>query len=203
MMASAGPAHRAAPATPSLHTPLPDACPDRSIARMPPLAGVHPRPPGRRLMRTLSCGILLLNPAGELLLCHVTGAWHWDIPKGGAEPGETPREAAVRETREECGFDAEAHDLLDLGQHRYRPTKDLHLFALLTERFDAAQCHCHSHYTDGLGRRRPEMDGFAWTPFDRVQRRCARHLGELLTRTLALPALLAQLQRQQGDGPPA
>ena len=41
-------------------------------------------------MKTLSCGILVTNPAHELLLCHVTGAWHWDIPKGGADPGETP-----------------------------------------------------------------------------------------------------------------
>ena len=145
-------------------------------------------------MRSLSCGILLLNPAGELLLCHVTGAWHWDIPKGGAEPGEAPREAALRETREECGLDLHDRPLRDLGRQRYRPTKDLHLFALLTERFDAASCHCDSHYTDTFGRRRPEMDGFEWVRFDRVQRRCARHLGELLTRTLSLATLLGELQ---------
>ena len=41
-------------------------------------------------MKTLSCGILVMNEDQELLLCHVTGAWHWDIPKGSTEPGETP-----------------------------------------------------------------------------------------------------------------
>jgi len=157
-------------------------------------------------MRTLSCGILLLNPRHELLLCHVTGAWHWDIPKGGAEPGETPLAAALRETREECGLDFSQQTLRDLGRHSYRPAKDLHLFALLTEPFDISRCHCDSHYTDHLGRRRPEMDGFEWTPFDRVKRRCARQLGELLTRGVPLPPLLAELlaaQRAAGDGAPA
>jgi putative (di)nucleoside polyphosphate hydrolase len=151
-------------------------------------------------MRSLSCGILLLNPRHELLLCHVTGAWHWDIPKGGAEPGEAPLAAALRETREECGLDFSHRPLRDLGRHSYRPTKDLHLFALLSERFDIAGCHCDSHYTDHLGRRRPEMDGFEWTPFDRVKRRCARQLGELLTRTVLLPELLAELL---AEPPPA
>ena len=151
-------------------------------------------------MKTLSCGILLINPAGELLLCHVTGAWHWDIPKGTAEPGESPIAAALRETREECGHDFGHRPLLDLGRRPYLPRKDLHLFALLTDRFDAAGCHCDSHYTDAWGRDRPEMDGFEWTPFDRVHRRCARHMAELLTQSLSLPALLARLQA--GSLPP-
>lgn len=145
-------------------------------------------------MKTLSCGILVLNDQHELLLCHVTGAWHWDIPKGGVNPGETPLDAALRETREECGIDFSGRPLRDLGQMAYRPRKDLHLFAVLTDRFDAARCHCDSLYSDGWGRDRPEMDGFEWTRFDRVHRRCARHMGEVLTQKIALPALLAQLR---------
>ena len=86
-------------------------------------------------MKTLSCGILVLNAQQELLLCHVTGAWHWDIPKGGIEPHEPPREAALRETREESGLDFSDRPLLDLGRMAYRPRKDLHLFAVLTERY--------------------------------------------------------------------
>jgi 8-oxo-dGTP pyrophosphatase MutT (NUDIX family) len=145
-------------------------------------------------MKTLSCGILVINPAHELLLCHVTGAWHWDIPKGGADPGEAPLDTALRETREECGLDFTGRSMLDLGRMAYRPRKDLHLFALLSPRFDAAICHCDTYYTDHWGGSRPEMDGFEWTPFDRVHRRCARHMGEVLTQKLSLPALLARLQ---------
>ena len=145
-------------------------------------------------MKSLSCGILVLNPAAEILLCHVTGAWHWDIPKGSAEPGEAALAAALRETQEECGLDLSARPLADLGRFNYLPRKDLHLFAVLLQRIDAATCHCASHYTDAWGRSRPEMDGFEWTRFDRVQRRCARHMGALLGQTLSLPALLARLQ---------
>ena len=32
--------------------------------------------------RRLSCGIVIVNDARELLLCHVTGHDHWDLPKG-------------------------------------------------------------------------------------------------------------------------
>ncbi len=148
-------------------------------------------------MKTLSCGIVLLNPAAEILLCHVTGAWHWDIPKGSAEPDETPLQAALRETREECGLDFTGQALTDLGRMRYMARKDLHLFATLVQRIDTATLHCDSHYTDSWGRSRPEMDGFEWTPFERVQRRCARHMGELLGQTLSLPGLLAQLQAER------
>ena len=38
---------------------------------------------------TVSCGTLVVNPRGELLLCHVTDTPKWDIPKGMRDPGET------------------------------------------------------------------------------------------------------------------
>lgn len=41
-------------------------------------------------LRRLSCGILILNAQQELLLCHVTGQDHWDLPKGGAHDDESP-----------------------------------------------------------------------------------------------------------------
>ena len=123
-------------------------------------------------MKTLSCGILVLAASHEILLCHVTGAWHWDIPKGRAEAGETPLASALRETREECGLDLADRRLLDLGRMPYRPRKDLHLFAMLSDRFDAASCRCDSHYVDHSGRDRPEMDGFEWTAFDWVVLPC-------------------------------
>ncbi len=151
-------------------------------------------------MKQLSCGILVLNDRAELLMCHVTGAWHWDIPKGGAEPDEAPDAAALRETREECGLDLAGVALLDLGRQAYQRHKDLHLYAVRVAPFDAALCHCSSRYTDNWGRQRPEMDGFEWTPFDRVLRRSARHMGEVLTHRLSLPALLAQLQAGPVDG---
>ena len=148
-------------------------------------------------MKALSCGILVFDArGGALLLCRATGSFRWDIPKGGSEPGESPLQTAVRETAEECGLRFAPHELLELGRFAYRPAKDLHLFAALADGVDAAACRCSSHFTDPWGRRRPEMDAFEWTAFERVPRRCARRMGELLTQTLSLPALLQRLQQR-------
>jgi 8-oxo-dGTP pyrophosphatase MutT (NUDIX family) len=148
-------------------------------------------------VKALSCGILVLNPRSELLLCRATGTYVWDIPKGGGEPGESPLQTAIRETAEECGLRFDAHQLLELGRFAYRPSKDLHLYATRVDGVDAADCHCSSHFTDIWGRRRPEMDAFEWTAFERVPRRCARRMAALLTQTLSLPQLLQQVSRRQ------
>jgi 8-oxo-dGTP pyrophosphatase MutT (NUDIX family) len=147
-------------------------------------------------VKSLSSGILVLNPHGELLLCHATGTYVWDIPKGGADPGESTLATAIRETAEETGLRFAPEELLDLGHFGYRPSKDLHLYAALRERFDPRQCHCSSHFTDLWGRRRPEMDAYEWIAFERVPRRCARRMAEVLTQRLSLPKLLQQLQQR-------
>ena len=147
--------------------------------------------------RKLSCGVVILNDAAELLLCHVTGQGHWDLPKGGAEPGESPRQTALRETREETGLVLDAQPLVDLGRHRFRPRKDLHLFATLMPRLDPAGLFCVSHFECGhSGAVRPEMDGYGWFAFGRLDEDCKPALAELLTHRLQLQALLVQLRRR-------
>jgi 8-oxo-dGTP pyrophosphatase MutT (NUDIX family) len=148
-----------------------------------------------RRVKALSCGILVLNPRSELLLCRATGTFVWDIPKGGGAHGETPLQTAIRETAEECGLRFAPGELLELGRFAYRPAKDLHLFAALVDGIDARDCRCSSHFTDLWGRHRPEMDAFEWTPFARVPRRCTRRMAALLTHTLSLPQLLRQLEQ--------
>lgn len=148
-------------------------------------------------MKTVSAGILVCNADSELLLCHATGGGYWDIPKGAIEAGESPRQTALRETAEECGLRFGAEDLLDLGRMRYRPGKDLHLFAAWTARLDASRCTCTTHFRDRFGRDRPEMDGFEWVPFDVVPQRCAKSMAALLGQAVPLPGVLQRL-RQQG-----
>src|SRR6185295_14576546 len=147
------------------------------------------------VLKTLSCGILVCNTHAELLLCHATGTSRWDIPKGHGESGESPQQTALRETAEETGLVFQPDELLELGRFTYRPAKDLWLFAALTDRFDAARCHCRTQFADRFGRLRPEMDGFAWTPFATVAARCARNLAFLLTARLSLPDTMARLQQ--------
>jgi 8-oxo-dGTP pyrophosphatase MutT (NUDIX family) len=146
--------------------------------------------------KRLSCGIVVLTPQRELLLCHVTGRGHWDLPKGGIDAGESPLEAALRETREETGLLFDGAELLDVGRHVYSERKHVHLFAARAERFDTARLTCESHFSHAWsGTRLPEMDGYGWFDIARAPALCAPKMTRLLTETIDLAALLERLTR--------
>lgn len=154
--------------------------------------------------RRLSCGVVVLNPDRELLLCHVTGQNHWDLPKGGIETGETPIQAALRETREECGLRLLPDELLDLGRLRYTNKKDLHLFATCMARVELRTLRCESHYLDRFsGRQLPEMDGFGWFAFPRAQTLCTPKMATVLGTRLALDEVLERLLATSQQQPAA
>jgi len=146
--------------------------------------------------KRLSCGVIVVNDAAELLLCHVTGQDHWDLPKGGPNEGETPLQAALRETREETGLALDAAGLLDLGPLPYRTRKDLHLFATRLPRIDPGLLSCASRFSDSAtGARLPEMDGFGWFPFSEIPQLCSPKLAAVLTQRLDLAGVLARLKQ--------
>jgi 8-oxo-dGTP pyrophosphatase MutT (NUDIX family) len=148
----------------------------------------------RFFSRRLSCGIVIVNSSAELLLCHVTGHGHWDLPKGGANAGESPLQAALRETREETGLAVDAGTLIELGRFDYRPKKDLHLFAALLPRFDIGTLRCESHFAQPVtGRRLPEMDGFGWFAFEQVAQHVTPKMAAVLTGRIDLPQVLQRL----------
>ena len=138
----------------------------------------------------LSCGVIILNPDRELLLCHVTGQNHWDLPKGGIDAGETPLQAALRETFEETGLRLRAESLVELGRFKYTTKKNLHLFATRMPRIDVSGLRCETHYLDHYtGRRLPEMDGYGWFAPERVPALCTPKMAAVLSSRIDLGSL--------------
>ena len=143
--------------------------------------------------RVLSCALLVTSPSGWLL-AHATRTSRWDLPKGKLEAGETPLEAALRETQEETGLDLRCHEaaIQDLGRHPYLPRKDLHLFRLdLPEALDLKACGCSTYVQRGEeGERYPETDAYAWVPPEQVFTKVGKSLMAYLVarELLAMPS---------------
>lgn len=80
----------------------------------------HPR---KRDLGVACAGAVVRDGEGRLLLvrrAHEPSLGLWSIPGGRVEEGETPREAARREVREETGLDVEVGELVatvDLGPY--------------------------------------------------------------------------------------
>jgi len=58
--------------------------------------------------------VVVPDDQGRILLIHRTDNKYWSIPGGGMEPGESVREAAVREVKEETGMDCEITSLVGI-----------------------------------------------------------------------------------------
>jgi 8-oxo-dGTP diphosphatase len=125
------------------------------------------------------------SPAGiELALVRVGKKQRWQLPKGHVDEGESPEEAALRETREEAGIETELIAPLETIEYwffggttagRMRYHKFVH-FYLLEYRFGDVQDHDH------------EVDEARWVPVDEAvemlafasERKVARQAVDLL-----------------------
>lgn len=142
----------------------------------------------------LSCGLLVLNELGELLIGHSTGNFIWDLPKGLIDEGEDALTCALREAREEFGLAFPPNRLTDLGRHRYYFGKDLHLFAVQTStretRLDDLRCTSFFEHPV-TNKTMLEIDGFAWAD----QALLGRRLGKSMRRLLLDSRLLAKAKQ--------
>jgi 8-oxo-dGTP pyrophosphatase MutT (NUDIX family) len=131
----------------------------------------------------VSCGTLVVDAEGRLLICHVTGTRSWDIPKGLLDPGEDTLTAAMRELDEEAGLSFDAPRFQELGRFPYRRDKSLHLYKVEVgdEMPDLGHLACRSFFPHhATGKPTPETDGFRWATRDEVARLCWPRMAELL-----------------------
>lgn len=124
---------------------------------------------------------------GRLLLAHWSegGRTGWSMPGGGIDPGEDPADAAVREVREETGYDVVLDELLGLdslvvpGAARVVPGPDLHALRVLY------RAHVVggelTHEVDG------STDEAAWVPLDSVDDLDRVDLVDVARRLAGLP----------------
>ncbi|MFP5391437.1 MAG: NUDIX hydrolase [Gammaproteobacteria bacterium] len=130
----------------------------------------------------VSCGTLVVNGAGELLLCHVTHTAKWDIPKGMRDAGETSLEAAMRELFEEAGLRFAEDRFEDLGVFDYRRDKRLHLFLVRAgDEVDLKRLACTSFFPHAVtGKPVPETDGYRWAARAQVAALCWPNMAKRL-----------------------
>jgi putative (di)nucleoside polyphosphate hydrolase len=134
-------------------------------------------------MKSISCGTLVVDAAGRLLLCHVTHTPKWDIPKGMQDPGETTLAAARREMFEETGLSFDAERFIDLGPFEYRRDKSLYLYKVETANELTSLDHlvCRSTFPHHVsGRPLPEMDGYRWAERGEIGALCWPRMAERL-----------------------
>lgn len=129
--------------------------------------------------KQISAGVVITD--GEsLLIGHVTNAEHWDLPKGGVDPGESPRDAAVRELREETSLVVHPQQLTVLGLYDYKPKKDLYLFVWpVSEMPDPTKLVCDSTFKSKRGTQ-PEIDLFKVIPWSMIDSYCVPDLCKVL-----------------------
>jgi putative (di)nucleoside polyphosphate hydrolase len=130
-----------------------------------------------------SCGTLIFNKKGQILLCHVTGTNHWDIPKGMQEPGESTLHAAKRELMEETGLALDDAVFEEIGGVDYLKHKRLHLYRTRApESLDSlAHLVCTSTFSHHVtGEAAPEMDGYCWASRDDIRSLCLLPMAQQL-----------------------
>jgi ADP-ribose pyrophosphatase YjhB (NUDIX family) len=115
----------------------------------------------------------VVRRGGDVLLTRISargahpGAW--TLPGGGLDHGEAPRDAVVREVREECGIEVVVGDLLDVHDTHFQGTapsgrfEDFHGVHLVFRGTGAAEAEPHVVETDGT------TDAVAWVPVADVE----------------------------------
>lgn len=138
-----------------------------------------------------AAGVIHVAPDGDILLLRRSSAeknyaGHWALPGGGAEPGETPEQAAERECAEEIG-EAPA-GRLKLVDRRTTPTgMTFHTFVRpVTEKF--------------APRLNGEHTGYAWAPLHQLPEPLHPSVRATLSERVGAPAAAGDMTPEDWQG---
>lgn len=110
-----------------------------------------------------SVTVVVLDANRRLLLIHRTDNDLWSIPGGAIDPGESVRQAAVRETKEETGYDVEVTDLVGIY------TDPRHVIAYSDGEVRSQFSICvRATVFGGQARRSSESSDVVWQAVDRL-----------------------------------
>lgn len=84
------------------------------------------------MIREFSAGGIVFNNKGQVLVVQHSTNKHWGFPKGHVEAGQTVKEAALREVKEEGGIDAEIIEKVGESKYIYTNKAKEKVFKMVT-----------------------------------------------------------------------
>ncbi|GHH64677.1 NUDIX hydrolase [Promicromonospora soli] len=110
-----------------------------------------------------SVTVAVQDDAGRLLLIHRTDNDLWALPGGGIDPGETVRQAGIRETEEETGYRVGITGLVGI----YTDPRHVIVYSDGEVRAQFSIC-MRGVVTGGTARTSGESSEVVWQPVDRL-----------------------------------
>ncbi|MGD0718330.1 MAG: NUDIX domain-containing protein [Thermoplasmata archaeon] len=119
----------------------------------------EPYRPEVRIVAELAAGVVLVHESQrDLLLLHARDEDRWCLPKGHVDPGESLPTTALRETREETGFEHVTlfSELGEVSYRFYRPKDHVNVYKSVV--YYLAFTHERTAHIEKI------FDRYEWTP---------------------------------------